>query len=186
MIVLGIDPSLTCTALVALDASGAILPQPRGRHFIETRPKDFPSQIARLDAMRCALRDHVEMVRPSLAIVENYAFGAKIAREALGEWGGLLRVTLYRCGVPYGVAPPASLKAFVTGSGAAEKSLVLREVFRRWGYEARDDNDADAYGLAQLGVAFLRANGGEKLTERERKAVDKIERVPGIAGRSAA
>jgi Holliday junction resolvasome RuvABC endonuclease subunit len=176
--ILGIDPSLSCTALVFLGGEMG-----DRRATISTKPAAFASQTARLDFMRCALRDHVATRRPpELAVVEGYAFGAKINREVLGEWGGLLRLTLYRSGVPFVVVPPATLKAFVTGAGNAEKSLVLREVFRRWGYEAADDNDADAYGLAQLGRVFL----GGATNERERKAIAKLERVEPLVRTAAA
>ena len=41
------------------------------------------------------------------------------------------------------------------GIGRGPKSQMLLQVFKHWGYEAKDDNRADAYGLAAMGLAHL-------------------------------
>lgn len=53
------------------------------------------------------------------------------------------------------MVPPTTLKKFVTGKGNAEKSLMIREVYKRWGFDAADDNQADAVGLLQVGRAVI-------------------------------
>lgn len=91
---------------------------------------------------------------PELIAVEGYSFGSKNAREQMGELGGIIRVALYEAGWPYVLVPPTLLKQFCTGKGNAQKNEMMRAVFKRWQYEAVDDNDADAKALAELGRAW--------------------------------
>lgn len=149
--VLGIDPSLTATALVGIDSAGALV----SRHLLSTSKKDFASRPARLDAMRRALLEIITSATPDLVTLEGYSFGSKNQTHQLGEWGGVLRWTLWSEMVPYIEVPPTTLKSYVTGKGNSPKEVIMREVFRRWGYEAHDNDDADAYGLARFGLDYL-------------------------------
>ena len=87
--------------------------------------------------------------------IEGYAFASQTGK-ALDrvELGGAFRLWLYSIGAKIIEVPPSTLKKYVTGKGNGEKSLMLREVFRKWGYEAKDDNAADAFALCKLAEAF--------------------------------
>lgn len=148
--VLGIDPSLTCTSIAVLHGDEHRL------HRIETDPKRFSSPQHRLAYMRRLLEEVLEECWPvKLAVIEGYAFGSRTAQHSIAEWGGLLRYTLWQSACSFVEVPPTTLKSFVTGKGNGEKSLVLREVFRKWVFEAFDDNDADAYCCARFAQVLL-------------------------------
>lgn len=87
---------------------------------------------------------------PTLVAIEGYAFGSFSGRERLGEWGGVLRLMLFRIGLPFVEIPPSTLKKYVTGKGNSKKNQMLLSVFKKWGITCEDDNQSDAYGLAQL------------------------------------
>lgn len=174
--VIGIDPSLSCTALT--HALGPLdHPEIRSAN-IASSPKDFAHAAERLYSLRSRLMAQLELsareLEPGWVFVEGYAFGARNKREALGEWGGLIRLTAFERGWRVVVVAPTALKAFVTGKGNAEKSLMLREVFKRWQYDASDDNDADAHALMRLGLEFLRWRSGEHVTQATIKVVAKL------------
>ncbi len=182
--VVGIDPSLTHTAgfhalghPTALDLRG---------FAITSRPKDYAHPIERLRVLRDALA--AELARcaaehaPGHAFVEGYAYGAKCSREQLGEWGGLVRMLAYEHGWNIVVVPPASLKLFVTGKGTAPKEQVILSCFKRWGYSAADNNDADAYSLMRLGVDYLGPR--EVLSKRTLELIAKLAPWPGLAARA--
>lgn len=148
--VLGIDPSLTCTSIVALRGDEHRI------HRIETDPKRFSSPQHRLAYMRRLLEAVLDEHWPvKLVAIEGYAFGSRTAQHSIAEWGGLLRYTLWLQDFAFVEVPPATLKSFVTGKGNSEKSLMLREVFRKWVFEAFDDNDADAYCCARFAQMLL-------------------------------
>jgi crossover junction endodeoxyribonuclease RuvC len=75
--------------------------------------------------------------------------------------------------IPFIVIPPTSLKAYVTGKGNAPKELMIREVFKKWKYEADDNNDSDAYALARVAAEFV---SGEK-TKKFQELMKKFERI---------
>jgi Holliday junction resolvasome RuvABC endonuclease subunit len=159
--IIGIDPSLTHTA--GFHAMGHLTaPELRG-FSITTKPKDHAHPIARLRHLRDALARELDTCASALApgyvFVEGYAFGAKCAREALGEWGGLVRLLAFERGWTVIVVPPTVLKLFVCGKGTAPKELMMLEVFKRWKYSATDNNDADAHALMRLGLEWCAAKG---------------------------
>src|ERR1700690_2602661 len=91
---------------------------------------------------------------PDLIAIEGYSYGSKAGREMAGELGGVLRHMLWHCGFTYIDVPPTTLKQYVTGKGNAQKSMMIKEVYKKWQYEAADDNEADAYSLARLAADY--------------------------------
>lgn len=64
---------------------------------------------------------------------------------------GAVYYALAKSDIPLGISvAPTTLKKFITGSGRAEKSDIKMKLLARWGVEIKDDNQADAYGLAKL------------------------------------
>lgn len=91
-----------------------------------------------------------------LVVMEGYANAAKFGREVAGELGGVVKLTtLAVVGHPPLIVPPTSLKKFVTGKGNAKKNEMLLGVFKQWGAEFSDDNQADAFALEKFGYSFL-------------------------------
>ncbi len=91
-----------------------------------------------------------------LIIFEGLSFGSNdpSAQERAGL-AYLIRYALWdRTDGPLGdfyIVAPTSLKKFVTGKGNAPKEMVIKEVYKRWGFEAANNNEADALGLLQIG-----------------------------------
>jgi crossover junction endodeoxyribonuclease RuvC len=84
--------------------------------------------------------------------MEGLSFGSNdpSAQERAGL-AYLLRYRFWNRGWRYEVVAPTSLKKFVTGKGNAAKELVIKEVFKRWGLEPADNNEADAIVLLMIG-----------------------------------
>lgn len=113
-----------------------------------------------------------------LSAMEGYAFSRQMA-HMLGEVGGVAKLCMlknfgYRhpAAIPVVVAPPA-LKKFVTGKGNTEKSDMKLSIFKKWGVEFRDDNQADAYGLCHVASALVHGVTGHAY---EQDVIDKLER----------
>lgn len=155
--VIGLDPSLTHTAAHwAAGTPGNI--QHRGKFALKSK-KPQENRFARLHALSHELVERVGDLGAAgraVCFVEGYSFGSKNAREALGEWGGILRLTMLQLGWDVVEVPPSTLKKFVTGKGNAEKDGIRMEVLKRWDYSSSDNNDSDAYALMRLGVEWVR------------------------------
>lgn len=107
--------------------------------------------------------------------IEGYAFDSGTAwGTSLRELGGIVRYHLRKAGhVPLEVAPTA-LKKFVTGDGGADKNIVIKEIFKRYDVDFGDDNMADAFGLAKIGIAIARPGGMLGLTKFQYDVVQAI------------
>lgn len=142
MKVVGIDPSLSCTALVALHGDRVAESK-----LVASKKRD----TERLEDIRRAVLDFLDAHDPELVAIEGFAYNAKGASVfEMGGLGWLLRWALFMACRPYVIVPPSTLKLYATGVGNAPKEIVIREVFRRWQFEARDNNEADAYALARF------------------------------------
>lgn len=171
---IGLDLSLTNTAICACGRWDASLPDGVWREALSGSDYTFfrlhqPASIPTMERWRrivLRLMDVIEAVQrggldPWL-LIEGYAFGAvRSPHSNPYELGGVVRYELYNADVRWAAINPTTLKKFVTGSGRAPKSQVLKEVLRRWGLDLKDDNEADAFGLARLGEAFDRYSRGD-------------------------
>lgn len=149
MRVLAIDPSLTATGWAVHTPE---IPLVTGR--LESEAKG----MRRLAELRTCLVDMLEEFKPQLVAYEGYAMG--IARGGgrvfdLGELGGVFKTEIYLAGIDLLVIPPAALKRFMTGKGNAEKEEVRVAASRHAGVFFRNTDQADAYGLLQMGLALL-------------------------------
>jgi len=61
------------------------------------------------------------------------------------------------------------------GSGNAAKELILQQVYKRWGVEFHDNNQADAFVLAQIGHAYV-SEDVEKLTVFQKDVLKALKR----------
>jgi Holliday junction resolvasome RuvABC endonuclease subunit len=182
----GVDPSLTGFAIVSLAPPGGLAPPALpgsdgnwviaegdgppgvGRYrteasMLRTKAGEFASDPARLDHLVQGFVAYLRRMRPALVAIEGIAFSRDTGKAALRNGlAQMVRWAMWREGVPYLDVGPSQLKKYVTGSGTGDKALMLREVYKRWSYNAVDDNDADAYALAQLARDWHEGKGTQK------------------------
>lgn len=93
--------------------------------------------------------------QPEFVVFEGYGFANKNSLVTLVEVGTVLRYFTFQEEYKYLDVSPNSLKKFVTGTGNAPKSVMIKEVYRRWGHNVSSDDEADAIGLGYFGLALL-------------------------------
>lgn len=133
---LGLDLSLTCSGIAMLtrDSDGTDL----GLRWADIKPPNGIRGAGRLYALAqqfedtlCRLEDgacnqygqHPDQV---VACVEGYSYASTGTLAQLGEWGGIVRLALYRHGISFCVVPPSTLKKATTGRGDAKKPDMRR------------------------------------------------------------
>lgn len=123
-------------------------------------PKDCMG-IPRLCWFEATLTQFLRHWRPTMVGVEDYAFGQGNRAHQIGELGGLVRMTLARSGFASYTVPIGANKKHASGKGNTPKSQMMLAAFKKWGYTAQNDNDADAYCLARFlqAVANGKADG---------------------------
>ena len=158
----GIDPSLTNTGLVCVDATGKMIDKTN----VRTVAKDEIE--ARLITIGCKVIAFIQTNSPSMIGIEGLAYAKQANKaHALAALHFYLRVEMYVQGIKYEVIAPTQLKKFVTGKGNSKKEVMLLASFRKWGIEFRDNNICDAYGLAMYTADMYPAPSKRKLVKRK-------------------
>ena len=145
--ILGIDPSLTSTGCVVLDASG----QPKLLKAIVTKPGQFENDLDRLLYIKNAVVKICKTFNVMTACMEGLSYGS--TGSSLFQLGGLnylLREAFHDMGIPYTIIQPKQLKKFAAGNGNANKLKMVDAVNTRWGQslQLKHHDIADAFALA--------------------------------------
>lgn len=141
MNVLGLD--------LSLNAPG-FSPEPGVAHSMAMDAKDGDRRLVR---HRDAAEYYLRLRRYDLAAIESvpsYMSGS----ASLDRVHGVYREILCRCGVPFIYISPTSLKLFATGSGGADKQAMI-DAAVNIGATPKDDNQADAIWLSEIGLTIL-------------------------------
>lgn len=122
--------------------------------------------IQRVSAFYNAFDTLLENQDPELVIIEGYGYASNNIVPSV-EIGTALRLCCYNRNIPYHCIAPTALKKFVTGKGNSPKEVMMMTALKRWGFEAKTNNEADAYGLARIGLMVLNHTVATNAYERE-------------------
>ncbi|MDP4158202.1 MAG: crossover junction endodeoxyribonuclease RuvC [Bacillota bacterium] len=147
MIIIGIDPSLTSTGICVMSEHGQVIESQA------IQPKNKGPE--RLALFRQSLVNLISLRSNVHAFIEGYAFGANNQREALGELGGVLRLTLYDQNANMVIIQPTALKKFATGKGNADKIAMAVALEKQFQLEYPTSDQTDAFWLATFGRSYL-------------------------------
>jgi Holliday junction resolvasome RuvABC endonuclease subunit len=135
---------------LSLSATGVALPN----GMVGTiRTAAQPSIEDRLLEIRHRIATKVITASPDLIVIEAAFVGSRQTNVTfdLGMLHGTIRTWLRQEGWRFVTIPPATLKVFATGSGAAKKPDMRMELFKRTGLDIKDDNQVDAWWLRAMG-----------------------------------
>ena len=190
MIVVGIDPSLTGTGIIVLrngELGKALTTKNEPKLGTIERVRRIYEQINNVieNLSTCYVNAYIgdkRMIRwepPSLIVIEGFSYGSKgrgVFDIAYLGWRIREELERYRTedDIPWLEVSPSQVKQFATGKGNANKEIVLQQVYKRWGVELTDNNQADAYVLAQIGRAYL--GEADDLTDFQQKVIRVLKK----------
>lgn len=160
--VVGLDLSLTCTGLAAVDlATGTtFMDVVRSTKLSAVGKNDTALQtLARITEVTGQITELVRRVDPVLVVVESASFSTAkdtSAHRRAGLWWRVFEHLSQE--FPIADAAPAQIKKFVTGKGNAPKAGVAAMVLRYADLDVTNaslTDRADAAGAAWLGSAAL-------------------------------
>lgn len=184
--VLGIDLSLNSTGLclgpvdgvptlpALIDASRATTLKNDYLFMLVNFPKPTkknpgPSREEKWHTIKCCVLYLAQ--KANVVVMEEYAFGAQgRSKSILCEIGGIVRYALYSHGHKYQLVTPTTLKKFATGAANVSKSMIPKEVYKRWKIDLDSDDLADALVLTKIGQAIAGENF-DVLTEFQKEAL---------------
>jgi len=158
--ILALDLSLAGTGVASISS---------GEFLIKTLkpPKTAKDGMGRLHWILDQIKIATVQDKPSLVVMEDMAYAARDRNHERAGLAYLVRYFLWGAKIPYVLVAPTSLKKFTTGSGKAEKSSVMMTVFKRWGVESKNDNEADAYSLLRIGMVLTEQAKIETKAQKE-------------------
>jgi crossover junction endodeoxyribonuclease RuvC len=178
VITVGLDLSLTHTGFAIVDADGEVL----GSGVIKSKPVgDKPlsetNRIVKIaEDIVCKIDERLPAENPKLVVIEGLAFMARNTTSLvqLSGLNYLVRVMLAQLKWPFMIVAPTTLKKFITGSGKGDKDKIMMALYKNYGFEALDNNEADSYSLAVCGLAVL-GKPRKKLTKPQLEVVKLLK-----------
>lgn len=145
--ILGIDQSLSGTGLTAIRANFPNVEVVQTA-VISSKKKGFE----RLEEIISGMKAMVQEINPDLVVMEDVTrMAASASLSALVELAGILRLELYRMGIPAVIQNQSSMKKFSFGSGDTKKdSGYMLKVYDSTGERFATDDQADAFLHARL------------------------------------
>lgn len=174
MIVVGIDPSLSGTALFCCED---FRKKDFKRIFTEKKIKKDKNDDTKNKGKKSSTEEIKERLKreydiykevytflqfnkPDIIAIEGYSFmGINLAIQA--EVVGVIGLAISRYlalqdtrKIDVIFFTPQSLKKYITGKGGGKKQIVLKEIYKKYKLDIDDDNIADAFVLSQMGSDY--------------------------------
>lgn len=156
--VMGIDPARSITGLAVRKG---------GKSARRGMVKPSSWGFSRMIVIEKVIKHQLDKGEGCFVGIEGYSYNSTWGREAAGELGGIIRRLLFRYKAPLLVISPLTVKAWI---GASKKGNIMLEILDRYKIKIEDDNEADAFLLADitektLMMAHYVVNSGIKSTE---------------------
>jgi len=155
----GLDLSLTSTGFALKQGQVISL------ESIKTEPKDFPNDLARMAHIRDVVLRKIP-IGVSMVCAEDFFSGFPPGSGIrLAMLAAIVRLALFEKKMSVMVVSPSSLKKYILGKGSGQKSLILRETYRRYGIDCKNDDEADAAVLCHIAEHLFCVMGGSKVDD---------------------
>jgi len=167
---MGIDPSVSSTGIVVLEESGKAPTLVLEKCIAKPKVKG----MLRLREIVTEIMETIHTHNPDRIVIEGYSLNLKNKASVipLVELGGLLRFMMYLDGLAWYAPRAPEVKKFLTGSSNSKKEVMMMHVLKRWGHESMNNDTADAYVLAAMGLAH--ANRLQGLNQAMRNVIGNM------------
>jgi hypothetical protein len=141
---------------------------------------DQPFKLKRAELIANSVLKRIKKAKrypkKSFVFIEDFAFNARGRTFDIAEAAGIFKYRLHHdWHVPLSnifLVSIQHIKMYCSCKGNCQKNVMLKEVFKRWGFDTEDDNEADAFVLMQIAEAFK--NKKIKITEFQRDVLSRV------------
>jgi Holliday junction resolvasome RuvABC endonuclease subunit len=112
-----------------------------------------------------------------IAIETAFLVPGRPVSAILSVLGMMMRDEFKKRRIKYVDVAPNQLKKFVTGKGNGPKDQISMHLYKNWGIEAADNNQADAAGLAKIAQAVHFTRKGYNITGLTKPQQDVLGKV---------
>jgi Holliday junction resolvasome RuvABC endonuclease subunit len=144
MYFLGVDPSLAGSGLSLINEDYKVI------DTTKFTTKSFGAE--RLYLLELKLLEFLDKYEKIYhCCIEGPAMRETGRIHDLGQWAGILYLTLYKKGIPFLTPSPSQLKKYASSTGENQgKEVVMLDVFKNFGEEFRDNDICDAYVMSRI------------------------------------
>jgi Holliday junction resolvasome RuvABC endonuclease subunit len=133
--------------------------------------------VVRIDEHYRNIKEVVDLYDIRTAAIEGYSFGSRASQaHTTGECGGAVKLGLRHKGVQLILVSPNTLKMYVTSKGNSPKNAIPLGLYKLWGLDITQEDEADAAGIAMLGAAYYHADAFT-LLKYQQKAMKGVNPV---------
>jgi hypothetical protein len=173
--IVGIDLSINGPGF----AFGSPTREPTVRSFKHDPKEPFGNRIIRYDAKSNLLLACIPIMDPSRCFIclEDYSAGSKGRTNEIAEMTGIFKhKMIFQYSIPvYNIRliNIQHIKMFAGSPGNAKKELILKQVYKKYGFDTDNNDEADAFLLWKIGQAL---NGfAQDLTSHQENILEKIK-----------
>ena len=174
-VVVGLDLSLTATGVATSIGTKLVTSTGHKGDTLDQRRARLLDMVGRIMNEVTPLADLVVIEAPAFSRTQ----GAMHDRSGL--WW-LVVAALHDSLQNVTEVTPTALKKYITGKGVATKPDMRMAIFKRFGVDVADDNEADAFALRALGLDLL----GHPLAPMPAVNRSALEKLPRPTVRGAA
>jgi Holliday junction resolvasome RuvABC endonuclease subunit len=144
---------------------------------IKSVPGDFDDDLSRLKHICHEIIRRIPKDVKMICVEDFYTpCNAKQIGSAikLAMLGTVIRMALYDAKFPFYLISPNQIKKFVTGKGSGPKSMIVMAVYKHYGKEVADDNQADAMVLSHIAKALVNTSDVFQPTKAQSEVIKKV------------
>jgi Holliday junction resolvasome RuvABC endonuclease subunit len=174
----GFDLSLTGTGVCNPDGSTEALAFKPRKKGADVQTFEMDRLVWLVDKLIAGCMTH----KTQLVAIEGPVLMSHAAL-VLGGLQGVVKLELYRLGIPFVIVPATSVKKYATGKGTAKKSDMAVAGFKRAGLEGVTEDEVDAWWVRAIACDLI-GRPLLELPELNRMALVKLrENIPAsVAG----
>jgi len=182
MYFVGLDLSITSSGYSIFDEDGDLL----AADVVLSKAdgiEDIPRFDKIADLLARKIRLHTGMKMPSIYyVLEDYAFRSKGQITRIAENTGIIKHRLFtEFNALPNVCSVLTLKKFAVGYKPGKgKGPVMVGVYKKWGFETKSDDIADAYALGRLAKELyywtIHKKSRNELFKYEKEAIETVRK----------
>lgn len=148
----GFDISLTSSGIAQIDFNGNLIKSTT----VLTDTKMFPEgkYFERVKYIHDTIYEKIDLSNVGIICIEDYHVAHISSARGLIEVGFPLRYKLYYDHIGFFTVQATQVKKFVTGSGKGEKEVVMKDLYKNFGFDTNSNDEADAIGMALIARAI--------------------------------
>lgn len=172
MKVIGIDPSISGTALVYINngipKADYLIETSKIKQKVETQQDIILLKLKKLKKIYSQVYSLLDSIKPDVIAIEGYSYLGVRSLTGQAEVTAMILFAidkyLWRENSKTILLSiqPTQLKKFITDKGTAKKELMIKEIYKRFNFDTDNNNVADAFCLAKVAESYA-------MTDKERK-----------------